>query len=141
MRTRRRFDFMIIDDRLTVDVFIEFLKRRSKGAAWPVYVIVDRHPVHRSAKVRKFVESQDGRLRSTFLPSYSPELNPDELVWNHLKNHQIGKKFIAGPDQLKKLVISALRQFQNAAYHDRRVPFRTPCTIRGLIPHRVGCAM
>ncbi len=104
--------FMIIDGRLTADVFIEFLRRLAKDAARPVYVIVDRHPVHRSAKVRKFVESQDGRLRLFFLPSYSPELNPDELVWNHLKNHQIGKKFIAGPDQLKKLVISALKRLQ-----------------------------
>jgi len=104
--------FMVIDGRLTADVFISFLKRLLVGASRPVYVIVDRHPVHRSAKVRNFVEATDGRLRLFFLPSYSPQLNPDEMVWNHVKRHQIGKKFITGPDQLKKLVISALRRLQ-----------------------------
>ncbi len=47
-----------------------------------------------------------------FLPPYSPELNPIELVWNHAKNHQIGKQVITGPDQLKKLVLSALHRLQ-----------------------------
>jgi len=104
--------FMVLDGRLNADAFIEFLKRLAYRAERPVFVIADRHPVHRSARVRRFVESTDGRIELYFLPSYSPELNPDELVWNHVKRHQIGKKFIAGPDQLKRLVIGALRRLQ-----------------------------
>jgi transposase len=42
--------------------------------------------VHRSKKVAQFVESLEGKLRLFFLPPYAPEVNPDELVWNDVKN-------------------------------------------------------
>jgi transposase len=80
--------FMMIDGRLTADKFIDFLKRLIYNARHPMFLIVDGPPVHRSVKVSKFVESLQGKLRWFFLPPYSPELNPDELVWNHLKNHR-----------------------------------------------------
>ncbi|WP_407919113.1 transposase [Desulforhopalus singaporensis] len=31
-------------------------------------------------------------MRIFFLPPYAPELNPDEHVWNYLKNHNIGRQ-------------------------------------------------
>ena len=61
---------------------------------------------------RTFVESLDGQLQLFFLPGYSPDLNPDELVWNNLKNQGTGKRAITGPDQLKKLVVGHLRYMQ-----------------------------
>ena len=51
----------------------------------PIYLIVDGHPVHRSTLVKSFVESTEGKLKLFYLPPYSPELNPDEQVWNQLK--------------------------------------------------------
>ena len=47
--------------------------------------------------MRDFVASQKGRLRLFFLPPYSPELNPDEQVWNYVKHHGIGKATRASP--------------------------------------------
>lgn len=35
--------------------------------------------------IEQFVEATEGRLKLLFLPPYSPEINPDELVWNNLK--------------------------------------------------------
>ena len=123
---RGELRFMVVDGKLDASKFIGFLKRLIDKADHPVFLIVDRHPVHRSAKVRKFVESTDGALRLFFQPSYSPELNPDEHVWNHVKNHNIGKRTIAGPDHLRKMVISALRSLQ-----------KLPATVRGFFgdPH------
>lgn len=43
------------------------------------------------------------------LPGYSPDLNPDESVWSHVKHHTVGKKILTGPDQFRKIVCSALR--------------------------------
>jgi transposase len=40
------------------------------------------------------VAAQQGRLSLFHLPPYSPELNPDELVWNDLKTHATGRKLI-----------------------------------------------
>jgi transposase len=104
--------FMVTDKRLTAPVFIDFLKRLLHGARAPVFLILDGHPVHRSAKVRKFAASTDGQLHLFFLPTYSPELNPDELVWNHLKRHRVGKTAVTGPDDLKRKVIGFLRSLQ-----------------------------
>jgi len=104
--------FMLVDGKLTSDCFIDFLKRLIHNWPRPVFLIIDSHPVHKSAAVSKFVASTESRLQLFHLPPYSPELNPDEQVWNHLKNHGVGNQPIAGPDHLKHLVLSHLRKLQ-----------------------------
>ena len=83
--------FMATENRLMADVFCDFLKRLIAGTTRPVYLIVDNHPVHRSKAVKQFVESTKGMLRLDHLPPYSPKLNPDEQVWNYVKNHNLGR--------------------------------------------------
>jgi transposase len=97
--------FMAFEGRLNAELFCDFLKRLLHNADKPIYVIVDNHPVHRSYKVREFVESTQGRLKIFFLPPYSPELNPDELVWANLKQH-IARKPLKDLDDLKKRVMN-----------------------------------
>mgnify|MGYP002150090603 CR=1 FL=1 len=46
-----------------------------------------------------------------FLPPYSPELNPDEHVWGHVKT-RVGKTAVKTKDGLKKAVDRALRSLQ-----------------------------
>jgi transposase len=106
------FRFMCIEGRVNAGVFIEFLKRLLHNVDQPIFLIVDGHPAHKAAAVRSFVASVSPRLELYFLPPYSPELNPDELVWNDLKNNCIGREALAGPDQLKRSVISFLRFLQ-----------------------------
>jgi transposase len=85
---------------VNADRFIEFLERLIKNAPPPAYLIVDGHPVHRSTRVRAFVESTKGTLKLFYLPPYSPELNPDKQVWNYVKNHKIGKKVVKSQENL-----------------------------------------
>jgi transposase len=108
--SRGRLRFMVTEQSFKVDVFIEFLKRLITGEDKPVYLIVDGHPVHKAKKVKEFVKRLNGKLELFYLPGYSPELNPDEYVWSHVKHHTAGKMQITGPDQLKKLVTSALHK-------------------------------
>lgn len=100
--------FLITDKTCTIPVFIDFLKRLLFKQDKPVFLIVDGHPVHKSKKVKEFVESTNGKLKLFFLPGYSPELNPDETVWSYVKHHVIGKKIITGPDQFIHVVKEAL---------------------------------
>jgi transposase len=104
--------FMLTEERLTGEVFINFLKRLVEGFDCPIFLILDGHPVHHSVKVRKFVESTKGKLELYYFPGYSPELNPDETVWSYIKHHTIGKQVVTGPDQFKKLALGALRKLQ-----------------------------
>ncbi|MDL4775208.1 transposase [Actinomadura xylanilytica] len=50
-----------------------------------VHLIGDRHSVHHSKAVRAWLADHKGEIELHFLPSYSPELNPDELVNAELK--------------------------------------------------------
>ncbi len=104
--------FMLTEDRITGEVFVDFLKRLIHNWPRPVFLIIDGHPVHKSAAVSRFVASTEGRLQLFHLPPYSPELNPDEQVWNHLKNHSVGKQPVTGPDHLKRLILSHLWKLQ-----------------------------
>jgi transposase len=109
---RGDFRFMTVEGRMNAEKFIEFLKRLLHNAPRPVFLIVDRHPSHRAKKVLAFVRSTKGRLRLFFLPPYAPELNPDEHVWNHLKNHGVGKQAIRSRDQFRKIVLGHMRSLQ-----------------------------
>lgn len=106
--------FMLIKGKLTTAVLIGFLKRLIHN--WPrkVFLILDGHPVHKSVAVSEFVASTKGRLQVFYLPPYSPELNPDEQVWNHLKHHGVGRQPAASPDHLKRLVLSHLITLQKS---------------------------
>lgn len=100
--------FMLFDGMMNADVFCDFLKRLIHNAEKPVYLIVDNHPVHRSSRVREFVKGTEGRLKLFFLPPYSPELNPDEQVWAHLKR-EVSRQTPASLGDLKKRVVSFFR--------------------------------
>jgi transposase len=67
-------------------VFIEFLNRLITGAKRPIFLIVDRGPAHIAKQTKAFVKSLNGRLRLFYVPPYSPDRNPDELVWKHLQS-------------------------------------------------------
>ena len=76
--------------------FIEFLKALIKSvAAEKIFLIVDGSSIHKSKKVKAFLEKDEIRdcLELFFLPGYSPELNPDEWVWNNVKNTRLGRKY------------------------------------------------
>jgi transposase len=98
---------------VNADVFIEFLKRLIAGAARTIFLIVDRGPAHRAKKTKAFVETLGGKLRLFFLPPYSPDRNPDELVWKHLKADTVGRMAVIGKDDFKRKVRSSMRRLQN----------------------------
>ncbi|NKC14576.1 MAG: IS630 family transposase [Gammaproteobacteria bacterium] len=104
--------FMVTESRVTADVFIDFLRRLLHNAKRSVYLIVDGHPIHRAKKVQEFVRNSQGKLTLVLLPPYSPELNPDELVWHHVKSQRIGRTVVATKEQLMALARSVLHSLQ-----------------------------
>ena len=104
--------FMVTPDRMTALVFVEFLRRLIHNQERPVFLIVDNHSTHRARIANDFVVKTSGRLRLFYLPSYSPELNPDEWVWRHVKNHRLGRQVITGPLQFRQQVLTALHRLQ-----------------------------
>ena len=93
-------------------VFIEFLKRLVTGAKRAIFLIVDRGSAHTAKMTKAFVESLNGRLRLFYLPPYSPDRNPDELVWKHLKADTVGRMVVISRDDFRTKVRASMRQLQ-----------------------------
>ena len=108
--------FSVFTGTLTAAGFIAFLQRLLHDAgqrgSGPVCCIVDGHPVHRATAVDDFVRSTDGALRLYRLPAYSPQLNPDEWVWNNVKADGVAPAAPKGLEQMKAVVVARLRRLQ-----------------------------
>ena len=110
---RGELRFRVQEGTMNAGKFIDFLKALLDSVPGKIFLIVDGHPVHKAKKVSEFVkEKADGRLSIFFLPPYSPDLNPDEWVWNNVKNDRIGRGVIMSADDLKAKAIGALRRLQ-----------------------------
>jgi transposase len=105
--------FDLFEGRMNSVAFIEFLKKLLHDIAGPIFLVVDGAGYHRSAATKKFVESTNGRLRLFQLPGYSPQLNPDEWVWNNVKNTQAGRRLVLRKSDLAEIARNALTRLKN----------------------------
>lgn len=109
--SKGKMKFMTYSGKMKAPVFCEFLKRLVHNVTTKIFLVLDGHPVHRSSQVKNFVQSTKGKLRLFYLPPYSPELNPDELVWNNVKS-KVGRSSIKGPDDFQEKVRYYLKSLQ-----------------------------
>ncbi len=78
-----------------------FLKHLLRYIDGKLLVLWDRSPIHRSQVVKDLLASAEGgRIHLEQFPSYAPELNPDEGVWNHLKRVELKNVNCQDLDQL-----------------------------------------
>lgn len=89
--------FMFYKEKMSANVFIRFLRRLIKSAEKKIFLIVDNLRVHHSKVVKAWIEEHRCEISIFYLPSYSPDLNPDEFLNNDLKS-AISKT----PDSRKK---------------------------------------
>ena len=105
--------FRIEKKRVNADKHIEFLEQMLKQhPKRKIIVIEDRAPAHRAKKVREFAESHKKKFVIYYLPSYAPELNPDEHVWEYLKGHQLKAHQVQDTPKLRKLVKRKMQGIQ-----------------------------
>jgi transposase len=97
-----RLQFMVFKQRFVAAVFIEFLTRLVRQAdGQKTILILDGHPVHRSARVKRWAEAHTDQIELVFLPGYSPELNPTELLNQDVKTNALGRR---RPHSQKELI-------------------------------------
>lgn len=121
------FRFMVVEESVKEHHFIEFMKRLIYKSQRMVFLIVDNHRIHRGKKVMAFLKNNRDQIRLYTLPPYSPELNPDELVWNDLKNNGTGRVVHQTKEELQSHIIRYLRSIQKRA--DRVISyFHSPTT-------------
>jgi DNA-binding transcriptional MerR regulator len=104
--------FMIYKNTMNSQTMIKFLKRLIKDADRKVFLVVDNLRVHHSYKVRDWLSEHEDQIELFFLPSYSPELNPDEYLNCDLKDGVHSGVPARTKKQLNKKAISHLRMLQ-----------------------------
>ncbi|MEY3760673.1 MAG: hypothetical protein RIR39_2164 [Pseudomonadota bacterium] len=101
-------DYSIKDGTINGERYIEFLEQLISNRSRPLILLVDHATFHDSKQVREFVRTHRSQLRVFFLPKWAPEFNPDEQVWNEIKNNRIGKQAVKNKEDLKERLVSAL---------------------------------
>lgn len=113
--------FRLLDKRIASREVIEFLEQMLRHhPRRHLVVVMDKAPPHTSQKTKGWIARQP-RLHVFYLPSYSPDWNPDEKVWNHLKHQEITSHQAKNKAELKTL---ARRKMQSMA--------KRPKLLRGL---------
>jgi transposase len=101
--------FRLLDKRIASKEVIEFLQQMlNHHPERHLIIVMDRAPPHTSKKTKAWIASQP-RLHVFHLPKYSPDWNPDEKVWNHLKHQELASHQAKTKDELKQLTRQKLQ--------------------------------
>lgn len=100
--------FMLFEDSFTADVFLNFLKRLTKGSKTKIFLILDNLRVHHAKVLKPWLEENKNKIELFYLPSYSPELNPDELLNQDVKSNAVGRKRAKNLTELKNNITTYL---------------------------------
>ncbi len=106
------FWFCTYEGALNAELFVELLQQMMKYRRKPVHLVLDSLPAHKTALVKKYVASTEGRLTLHFLPGYAPELNPDELVWSHVKRTGTARRPLQKGEKLREKIEEQLADLQ-----------------------------
>ncbi len=92
--------FVLYDESINVDRFIDFMQRVIDSSKKKVYLIIDNLRVHHAKLVKAWIEEHKEKIAIFYLPPYSPEYNPDEYLNQDYKKNA-NKNSI--PENLKEL--------------------------------------
>ena len=99
---------------LTAELFVHLLRQLMRHRVRPVHLVVDGLPAHKTRLVKDYVASTEGRLTLHFLPGYAPDLNPDELVWSHVKRTGVARKPLRKGEKLREKIDAQLAAIKRA---------------------------
>ncbi len=116
---------MIYDGKMNSQTLLQFMKRLIKGASQKIFLILDNLKVHHSRIVKAWLADHEAEIEVFYLPSYSPEPNPDEYLNCDLKAGVHSKTPARTKTQLKNKAISHLRMLQKVAGRVKKY-FRHP---------------
>jgi transposase len=120
INNRGHLNFMVFKSRFDTNVFLSFLRRMVRQIKHKVFLIVDGHPVHHATKIKNWIQKNTDQICLFFLPGYSPELNPDELLNQDVKSNAVGRRRAKTQPELIANTRSYLRSRQRQPHIVKR---------------------
>ena len=105
--------FMIKEGSMNSNDMVKFMEQLLSEINGFLYMFWDNITIHRSRTVKDFLEMHNDRLITRRIPAYSPELNPDEFVWNALKYQELSNFCPVNMDELKSKVILTMNRLKS----------------------------
>jgi transposase len=122
--SRGRLIFRLHEKRIASPEVIDFLSQMLRHhPRRHLVVVMDQAPPHVSKATKAFIDSQT-RLHVFHLPTYSPDWNPDEKVWNHLKHQELKGHQAKTKNELSQLTKEKLTAMSNNPELLRGIFFR-----------------
>ncbi|PSO66711.1 MAG: IS630 family transposase, partial [Cyanobacteria bacterium QH_6_48_35] len=104
--------FQVFEGSFTTEVFLDFLRRLVRSVPRKVFLIVDRHPVHRAHRVQQWVAQHSDQIELFYLPPYRPEHNPEEYFHQEILAHARRQGRLHHAAGLKRMVRTYLHRIQ-----------------------------
>ena len=108
-----KVEFMIYSGTMNGDRLIQFMEQLVKEKVKKTYLILDNLRVHHSKLVKEWVEKNKEKIAVFYLPSYSPEKNPDEYLNCDLKYGLSDKPAPKNQEQLQANVESHMEMLKS----------------------------
>jgi transposase len=108
VNARGAFWYCTYQGGLNAELFVALLRKMMRHRRKPVHLVVDGLPSHKTALVKAYIASTNGMLTLHFLPGYAPDLNPDELVWSHMKRTGVARTPLRAGDKLSEKIEAQL---------------------------------
>ena len=119
-----RLIFKLHEKRICSEEVIDFLGQMLRHhKKRHLVVVMDQAPPHTSHKTTGYIEKQN-RLHVFHLPKYSPDWNPDEKVWNHLKHQELKGHQAKTKAELKEMAQNKLETMSSNPSLLRGIFFR-----------------
>jgi len=112
VNARGGFWYCLYEGALSAELFVTLLQRMMRYRRKPLHLVVDGLPAHKTARVRAYVASTHGKLTLHVLPGYAPDLNPDELVWSHVKRTGVARAPLRRGETLRQKVDEQLARIK-----------------------------
>ena len=106
--------WMVLEGALNANMLIAFFRRVIKDAKPKIFMILDNLRVHHARIVKTWLAEHVDAIEVFCLPSYSPELNPDEMLNADLKAAVTRKAPARTKGQLHKVTVSHMRKLQKS---------------------------
>jgi len=117
---RGQVRFMFYKETMTAQLLIKFLKRLIRSCNHKVFLILDNLRVHHSKMLQDWLSEHKAFIEIFYLPSYSPDLNPDEILNGDLKSALSQKPESRNKGELKNNAESHMRSIQKRPAHIKK---------------------
>ena len=111
--------FMVYREAMTQGKLITFMSRLIRDTGRKVYLILDNLKAHHGKKVAEWLTAHQEQIIVFYLPSYSPELNPDEYLNGDLKSRVHTGTYAGTESDLKRKTQSFMRMLVKRPHHVR----------------------